>query len=135
MQNLHSSLRKLGFICLTAGAFVYLYYSFNPSSSNLFPRCPTYSLFGIYCPGCGSQRALHQLLHFNIIEAFRFNPLLVILFPLIVYGVLVKLYDFVCFKKTEIKLFNNNFFTYSLLVIVILYWILRNLDIPILKPN
>ena len=32
---------------------------------------------GLDCPGCGSLRALHQLLHGNIKSALHFNALLV----------------------------------------------------------
>ncbi|PYV86056.1 MAG: hypothetical protein DMG90_22080 [Acidobacteria bacterium] len=35
----------------------------NPASSGIFPPCPFLWLTGFYCPGCGSLRALHQLLH------------------------------------------------------------------------
>ena len=36
---------------------------------------------GLLCPGCGSLRALHQLLHGHWETAFRFNPLLVASLP------------------------------------------------------
>ncbi len=39
--------------------------------------CPTRRIAGVYCPGCGSLRATHQLLHGHPALAWRFNPLLV----------------------------------------------------------
>ena len=43
---------------------------------------------GLKCPGCGSQRMLHALLHGDIAAAWRFNALLFLLVPfLIVLGV------------------------------------------------
>ena len=40
---------------------------------------------GLNCPGCGTARGLHQLLHGNFVAAFEFNPLLVILLPIAGY--------------------------------------------------
>jgi len=45
---------------------------------NLLPPCVFYSLTGIYCPGCGSTRCLHALVHFDLPQAFSMNPLLVL---------------------------------------------------------
>ena len=54
-----------------------LYFFWNPSGTNIFPKCPVYSVTGIYCPGCGSQRATHQLLNFNFLGVFQQNILYV----------------------------------------------------------
>jgi hypothetical protein len=58
----------------------------NPATSRLFPPCPFLWLTGWYCPGCGSLRALHQLLHGNVRAAFAFNPFAVLAFPFLTYG-------------------------------------------------
>lgn len=62
-----------------AGAVVVLYL-FNPSAGG-FPACPFRSLTGLLCPGCGSQRAIHELLHGHIGAAFGYNALLVVSIP------------------------------------------------------
>lgn len=46
------------------------------------PRCPLHVLSGLHCPGCGSTRALHLLLHGDIAGAWRMNLLLVVTLPL-----------------------------------------------------
>jgi len=51
-----------------------LYWYFNPIGL-LFPKCPVFSLSGMYCPGCGSQRALHAFLNGHLATAFRQNLL------------------------------------------------------------
>lgn len=59
---------------------------FDPAASNLFPPCPLHYLTGLYCPGCGSLRAIHQLLQGNLAGAWAMNPLTVVLLPFIGYG-------------------------------------------------
>lgn len=71
----------IGAPVLIAGAVVL--YSFNPSTSRLFPPCPFHAVTGLYCPGCGSTRAMHQLLHGHVATAFDFNPLVVLSLPLV----------------------------------------------------
>lgn len=55
--------------------------------------------FHIYCPGCGGTRALHALLHLDILQSLKYNPFIIIL---IIYFTL--LFMSVVFK---VKLVNN----------------------------
>jgi len=71
-----------GFV-LAAGAVLYLN---NPAQSSLFPPCPFRMLTGLSCPGCGSLRGLHQLLHGNAWQAFNLNPLMVSCLPFLAYS-------------------------------------------------
>ncbi|KHJ73735.1 MULTISPECIES: DUF2752 domain-containing protein [unclassified Rhodococcus (in: high G+C Gram-positive bacteria)] len=41
----------------------------------VIPPCPTYSLFGILCPGCGSSRMLYSLVHLDMPAALHYNAL------------------------------------------------------------
>jgi hypothetical protein len=58
---------------------------FDPASYGFYPVCLFHRTTGLLCPGCGSLRALHQMLHGNFAAAFRFNPLLVISLPLLIW--------------------------------------------------
>lgn len=69
-------------IILLLGAGL-LYYTYNPESTAIFPRCPFLVLTDLKCPGCGSQRALHALLHLDVADAFRYNAMLVLSLPII----------------------------------------------------
>jgi hypothetical protein len=62
---------------------ILVYTNFNPSESQLFPKCPVYAITGYKCPGCGLQRALYHLLGGRPVTAFLYNPLLFVLFPYI----------------------------------------------------
>jgi hypothetical protein len=69
---------------LTAGAAVL--YVFNPAQFGFYPACVFYKTTGLLCPGCGTLRAMHQLLHGHIEAAFRFNALIVSSLPLVAWG-------------------------------------------------
>jgi len=68
-------------------AGVALVFAVNPTQTTYLPRCPLYATTGLYCPGCGSTRAVHQLLHGHVAAAFGYNPLLVVSLPLLAYAV------------------------------------------------
>ena len=51
-----------------------LLHQLNPATS-LLPRCVFHVVTSLHCPGCGSTRALHALLHGDVAAAVRFNPL------------------------------------------------------------
>ena len=103
------------------------YYLVDPEGQKWFPKCPFYWLTGYKCPGCGSQRVVHHLLHFDITGAFRENALLVTALP---YIALAFLFDYAGLKtrwpRARKVLFGFNAIL-ILLVIVIGWWILRNL--------
>lgn len=62
-------------------AAVSVLFEFNPSTHAFYPRCLLYTSTGILCPGCGSLRAFHQLLHGHLLTALRCNALLVMSLP------------------------------------------------------
>ena len=103
---------------------IVVYYTLDPSEV-FFPRCPFYSLTGLKCPGCGTQRAIHQLLHHNLAGAVRYNALMVFSIPLLVFFVVAD----VCKTKWP-KLYllaRNPILSWSILAIVLLWWILWNI--------
>ena len=63
---------------------------FDPARTGGLPPCPFHWLTGLYCPGCGSTRALHQLAHGHLAEALGYNPLTVLLLPVIAYLVVTR---------------------------------------------
>jgi hypothetical protein len=64
-------------------ACVALLYAVDPATSHVFPPCPCHALTGLYCPGCGSLRAMHHLLHGEFRAALGLNPLLVVSIPVL----------------------------------------------------
>ena len=75
MVTVWPGLRKLLLLAgLTGAAFVL--YSWQPGASILYPPCVFKKLTGLDCPGCGSLRGLHALLHGRIPEVVQYNLLL-----------------------------------------------------------
>ncbi len=60
-----------------------LVYSVDPSDAGFYPSCWLYQLTGWHCPGCGSTRALHAMLHGDVPQALAFNAMFVFLMPTI----------------------------------------------------
>jgi len=101
---------------------------FDPATSGIFPPCPVRYLTGWYCPGCGSLRAIHQLLHGNLRAAWALNPLTVVLLPFLTYG----LAAFALFKLREQELpqpYLRASWIRALCVVIILFGIARNLPV------
>jgi hypothetical protein len=63
-----------------AGALIF--FLFDPTKVAIFPPCVFHQVTGLDCPGCGAQRALHQLLHGNIVAALRLNAMFVLSLPI-----------------------------------------------------
>ena len=110
-------------------AGVYLYAQYNPEEYLIFPKCPVYTITGYKCPGCGSQRAFHNLFHGNILTAFMYNPLMILLIPYILFGVYI---EYIANRlNPHIARLKSTFFSkwaiLALGIIILLYTILRNI--------
>ncbi|WP_367276655.1 DUF2752 domain-containing protein [uncultured Psychroserpens sp.] len=103
-----------------------LYFFWDPSTYRFFPKCPFYTYTGIYCAGCGSQRAIHQIINGNIIAGLRHNYLLLLLFAVLAYKailfILLKVYN-----KSIPNLLHKPITTKIILVLVLLFWLFRNI--------
>lgn len=83
-----STPRAQALLLLAGGAAALaLLFAFDPARHVLFPKCLFYVTTGLFCPGCGSQRALHALLHGHVGEAVGHNALVVLALPY--FGVVV----------------------------------------------
>ncbi|HZM04552.1 MAG TPA: DUF2752 domain-containing protein [Candidatus Saccharimonadales bacterium] len=72
----------LAMTALTVGALaLVVLFLFDPSTAGFYPLCPFHAATGLWCPGCGSLRAAHQLTHGHLAEAWRLNPFFVTLSP------------------------------------------------------
>ncbi len=90
-------------------------------------RCPFYSLTGLYCPGCGSGRAVRALLRGRVFEAFGLNPLLFLLGIPAGY-VLVHEYLRLAFPSLGLRAVAlSRRVCAGCVILVFAFWLLRNL--------
>lgn len=115
-------------IASTAVLFIVLLYFFVDArnTANAFPACPFYTLTGFYCPGCGSQRAISALLHGDFIAACKFNILMIASLPFILYAALIFVLNTFREKQIIQKIFYSVFFVRTVLILVLVFWFLRN---------
>ena len=100
----------------------------DPATSGLFPPCPFHAMTGLHCPGCGTLRALHQLLHGNVPAALGLNPLAVVLLPVIACWFLFRLGQVVRGRSAPAVILPA-FWIWTLLGVIIAFWILRNVPL------
>jgi hypothetical protein len=74
---------KANLLVLGAIAGSVLLYRFPPERYAFYPACPVFRYLHLYCPGCGSTRALAALLHGHFGQAMYYNPFFVMLLPLL----------------------------------------------------
>ena len=97
----------------------------DPNQPGHYPTCPLLLVTGRYCPGCGGLRALHDLFHGQFTAALSANLLAVLLLPAAVL---------IWFGWTRNRLLGRTNrvrvpagLLWSLLVVVLVFWGLRNL--------
>ena len=121
-----TSLHKLVWVCagLIVLGIIAVYLIFDPTQSDLFPKCPFMMLTGLKCPGCGSQRVIHALLNGDVAAAWDHNAFMVAMLPLIVLYLLSEIF------RTRFnglyRVLNSIWAVGAVFVVVMLWWILRN---------
>lgn len=90
-------------------------------------KCLFYEYTGLYCPGCGSGRAVHALFEGRIAEAVRYNILLPILgIPCLC--VLIHEYLRIVFPGLGLRPASVSQRTaLAVTVVIVAFWILRNI--------
>ena len=116
---------KLLFISGAIFAVLFVLFVLNPEEGSFYPPCPFHRLTGLYCPGCGSLRAVNQMLHGNLAAAFGLNPLMVLSLPFLGYCLISPRVHAV--TKRAPAGFIPAFWIWLILLVIILYWVLRNL--------
>ena len=115
----------VGLLAIVGAAMIYV---FDPREPGNYPVCPFLGLTGYHCPGCGTLRALHQLLHGNPINALGYNLLTVLSLPLLAYSSVAGAMR--AFRvPAPASLFIHPKLIWSLLFGITAFWILRNFPI------
>lgn len=122
---------KWVFISSVSFALIFIYKNYNPNNSEyseFFPKCPVKLTTGLDCPGCGSQRVVHNLLNLDFNNALNENPLIVFLLPYIFLLFLFQ--NNKQLKRKYSKTYSVLFGRVSILIlifVIIFYGVCRNL--------
>ena len=114
----------LGIWLLLVAGSVYLFV-FEPGRSGFFPPCMFRLVTGFTCPGCGTTRALHEIVHGHYVAAFMLNPLLLFAMPFLAYAFL-RYSAIVMYGGVPRKNSLPAPYIYALFFIVMGFWIFRN---------
>ncbi len=105
-----------------AGVYLFL---FEPGKSGFFPACPFRTLTGFACPGCGSTRGMHALVHGDVVGAFKFNPLLILSLPFLLYALVRFSNAAIHGRRSKGKQLDAKYI-WTIFGIVLFFWIFRN---------
>lgn len=121
---------------LLAGLILYLY---NPLTAGFYPRCPSKLLTGYDCPGCGSLRAIHSIMHGDMSAAWHYNPAVffgMVLLGLIAFAAIHRREAvarrmpsvIIRWSRRAARITDSTLFPAILFVAVILWAVLRNIN-------
>ena len=65
-----------------------------PTANTWYPKCASYTLAGVHCPGCGLTRAVHAALNGRFGEALSQNVLVFVAVPYLLFGFLSGLWHY-----------------------------------------
>ena len=100
----------------------------DPAEPGFFPPCPFLVLTGLYCPGCGTLRSLHQLSNGHLLPALGLNPLAVLTLPFIGYAFLSAVLLSTTGRRPP-AVFLPAAWIWALLGGIVLFWVLRNVPV------
>jgi hypothetical protein len=113
------------FALLVPAGLIFLY-SVPPFDSPYYPPCVLFSTTGWLCPGCGTARCLHSLLHGRLLQALAYNGLVLFLLPIfLIEGGRITYTSL--WQKEAPTVRYPTFLLKGLVVAVVAYWVLRNL--------
>jgi Protein of unknown function (DUF2752) len=118
-----------GLVVLAVAAFFLR--KMGPEGLPALPRCTFHQLTGWHCPGCGMTRAAHAALHGEILQAFRFNPLGMLLLPLASAGLALEILSWVRGRPQGFRLSVGSKGGWVILGLILAFWLLR---FPLLAP-
>jgi uncharacterized protein DUF2752 len=99
-----------------------------PTAASFYPKCVSYQLLGIHCPGCGLTRAAHSLLNGHLAQAFAYNPLLVLLSPYLLFALARSAWFWLWGTEPRRSVFPARY-TWVILIVFVGYWVLRNVPV------
>ncbi len=116
----------LAALVLPSGAA--LLYTFPPGETSFYLPCMFHQLTGLHCPGCGATRCLHALVHGDLPQAMAYNPLLVLLLPLLTLGLVQMMHELWTGRRMPLPRLPG-WTVQAMFWVLIAYAVLRNVDV------
>ncbi len=114
---------------LSAAVVAAAAWAIAPDRAAWMPVCPFHSLTGLHCPGCGTLRALHQLVHGNLSAALALNPLTVILTPVLLYSLAREVSARVGVRTPVRSSVVSVAGPWVLVAVIVVFWVARNVAV------
>lgn len=111
------------------GSLIYLR-AVDPNAPGHYPGCPSQSLLGIDCPGCGGMRGTYDLLHGDLGGMLDDNILLAVFWPIAIIGFGLWAYRAWTGRRPPIdpeRQRRQNRWLVALLIVVLAFGVVRNL--------
>ena len=103
-------------------------YLVDPRVPGNYPPCLFLYLTGCYCPGCGTLRALHRVLSGDLRGAMGYNPLAVLMLPVLI-GVSINGAVRSLGRPLLPDFRVSHWLAWGMLAVVVLFWALRNVPV------
>ncbi|HZY90519.1 MAG TPA: DUF2752 domain-containing protein [Gemmataceae bacterium] len=127
--TLRARRRLLLLAALAVPAGLFLLYRYAPTADSLYPRCLFHTVTGLHCPGCGTTRCLHALLHGQFRQAAAYNALALLALPFLLFW--AARWGLAFLRGVPLRARPLPAWAYVALVAVVLaFWVLRNLNVP-----
>lgn len=102
-------------------------FTIPPFDSPYYPRCLFFlTAYGIHCPGCGTARSYHSLLHLRFLQAVAYNIPCLMLIPFYIIE-LYRLAYYAIRGQPAARFPYPKWLLPAFLIFMLLYGILRNI--------
>ena len=108
--------------------FIWLFAAIFPAAAESLRwkiPCPVQALTGLYCPGCGGQRAVKALLGGNLLSSLYYHPVILPAALYLTFYLLSQSVNRLTKGKTRALCFKS-WHLYVLLGLLLLQWIVKN---------
>lgn len=102
-----------------------VYFFFDPLEAAWMPKCIWKVATGTDCPGCGSQRMAHALMHGDLHAAWHANAFALCMLPLIAFLLWLE-----CRRERHPRLYRRVHSKMNIWIIafaIVVWWVVRNL--------
>ena len=123
-MQVYNRLKKFFIMLVAVMAAGVIYYLMTQAGFSI--PCYIHEITGLYCPGCGITRMFIRLIHLDFYGAFRSNPVVFAISPVLVVLLFKQQYSIIRYGKVnQGKL--TTVIEVSLIIILLAFGILRNI--------